>query len=391
MTDFQSTQSYVGEQDYLYPASKPFHEDYLTLSNTLPGEAPAAEKPQHEMYYAEYGKPDGEPVFFIHGGPGGGCRPDYTRFFDPTRYRIILIDQRGCGKSRPNVATDGPEAGLAFNTTQHLVEDIDRLRRHLGFEKIHVFGGSWGSTLSLAYAIAHPDHVQDLILRGIFLGSKADLDYMYQGNAATYHLDPKEITAPGTYLVYPEARKEFVEVIPVEKRGDMMAAYKAIFDKVPVTEEEKAYRLRAVRAWSVWEASISYLTPNHEAMESFGEENFALSFAQIEAHYFMNNLFMPPNYLLDNVGRITDIPIHIVHGRHDHVCPLMQAEQLVDALISHGVEPASYIKTTAGHSQLERETYLALSKIMGELPPMPGYSPQVAAAPTIDKTDRLEN
>lgn len=370
MTHVEQKETRVGDKDWAYPSSQPFHEGYLKLSNTLPGESTATAEPCHEMYYAQYGNPAGEPVFFVHGGPGGSCNDDYSRFFDPARYNIVHFDQRGCGKSRPTVAEAGPAIALTYNTTQHLVEDIDALRRHLGFKKIHVFGGSWGSTLSLAYAIAHPAHVQTLILRGIFLIGQSDLEYMYQGNAATYHLDQTAITLPGTYLMYPEAWKRYVEFIPVEKRGNMIAAYKEIFDMAPRTDGERDFQRQAARLWSVWEGSISYMTPNKQAMDGFGEDHFALCFAQIEAHYFINQAFVPPGYLLNNLDKIAHIPMHIVHGRHDHVCPLMQAEQLVAALRQHGKEPASYIVTTAGHASLESETYRALIQIMKDLPVM---------------------
>ena len=373
MTQVEQKPSGVGPEDWFYPPSTPYRDGYLPLSNDLPGAPATPDAPQHQMYYALHGNPEGEPVFFIHGGPGGACTDILARFFDLRRYHVILFDQRGCGKSRPTVAEAGPKIGLSNNTTPHLVQDIDVLRRHLGYKKIHVFGGSWGSTLSLSYAIAHPDCVQSLILRGIFLVGKADLDYMYQGNAATYHLNPKAITEPGTYLVYPEAWKTYVEFIPVEKRGAMVAAYKEIFDMEPKTEAERTLQLNAARAWSVWEGSISYLTPDLQAIARFGEATFALCFAQIEAHYFVNNAFMPEGYLLKNTGKIAHIPVHIVHGRHDHVCPLMQAEQLVAALRAVGTEPASYIITTAGHGPLERETYRALATIMRDLPPLTDF------------------
>ena len=312
---------------------------------------------------------------FLHGGPGGACPPEYARFFDPERYRVILFDQRGCGQSTPTVAANGPEIALAHNTTDYLVEDIVKLRKELGITgKMHVFGGSWGSTLSLTYAIRHPETVETLVLRGIFLGNAEDLDYMYQGNAATYAQNPYKITAPGSYTSYPEAWKKFVEVIPPEKRGDMAKAYKEIFDMKPKNDDERKLQMKAAAAWSVWEGTISYLIPDAQEAEShYGDDAFAVCFAQIEAHYFANNLFLPPAYIINNVDKLKDIPTHIVHGRFDLVCPLPQAEDLAAELKKTGNPPASFTKTTAGHSQLERENYLALTSIMDNLPRMPGF------------------
>ena len=338
--------------------------------------------PPHKIHWEEYGNPDGEPVMFLHGGPGGACDPVLSRFFDPERYRVILFDQRGCGKSTPTVAADGPEIALKNNDTDHLIEDIVKLRAELGIEgKMHVFGGSWGSTLSLTYAIRHPETVETLILRGIFLGNREDLDFMYQGNAATYARNPNVITAPGSYICYPEAWKKFVEIIPPEKRGDMAKAYKEIFDMKPKNDEERALQQKAAVAWSVWEGTISHLIPDvAEAESHFGEDSFAVCFAQIEAHFFANKLFLPSNYIIDNAVKLKDIPVHIVHGRFDLVCPLSQGEALAAALSKSGNPPKTYNKTTAGHSMLERENCLALTEIMETLPRMAGFAPKTVPA-----------
>lgn len=360
-----ATSSKISDSDWKYPLKKANREGLLQVDTD----------PDHKLHWEEYGNPKGEPVMFIHGGPGGACSPDLSRFFDPERYRIILFDQRGCGLSTPTVASAGPEVALKKNTTDDLVEDIVKLRKHLGIEgKMHVFGGSWGSTLSLAYAIRHPETVQTLILRGIFLGSTEDLEFMYQGNAATYAQDPYKMTAPGSYISYPEAWKRFVEVIAPEKRGNMMKAYKEIFDMKPTTDAERARQMKAAVAWSVWEGSISNLIPNVAAAEEhYGDDAFAVCFAQIEAHYFHNNLFLKPGYIVDNAHKIAQIPTHIVHGRFDLVCPLTQADALIDAIKKAGGQPASVHKTTAGHSMLEKENCFALTEIMETLPPMPGY------------------
>ncbi|GAA0868063.1 prolyl aminopeptidase [Brevundimonas basaltis] len=335
------------------------------------GMLPVDQEPDHTLYWEEYGNPDGEPVMFLHGGPGGSCSPVLSRFFDPARYRVVLFDQRGCGKSRPNVARDGPDAALAKNTTDELVADINRLRQALDITgKMHVFGGSWGSTLALVYAIRHPEAVASLVLRGIFLGEREDLLYMYQGNAGTWADQPFALTRPGSYVAYPDEWKAFVEVIPPEDRGDMMAAYKAIFDARNPGEAGRAAQLAAALAWSVWEGVISYTVPPTADPGQNAEADFALSFAQIEAHYFANDLFIEPGYVLDQVHRLAGIDIHIVHGRFDQVTPLAQASTLVAALEAAGSPVRTFIKTNAGHSALEGQTVIALTAVMDGLDPL---------------------
>ena len=327
--------------------------------------------PDHKLYWEEYGNPDGEPVMFLHGGPGGGCTPAMSRFFDPARYRVILFDQRGCGKSEPTVAGAGPKVALAKNTTDELVDDINKLRDALGITgAMHVFGGSWGSTLALVYAIRHPQLVASLILRGIFLGAQEDLFYMYQGNAATFAKAPYALTEPGSYITYPDEWRAFLSVIPASGHGDVMAAYKTIFDMTPANDAERAQQLGAAVAWSVWEGTISNMIPAAASTGKFGDDDFALCFAQIEAHFFANELFLPADYIVKNAATLAPLPIHIVHGRFDQVCPLTQASRLVDALAGVGAQPATYVKTTAGHSAMERETVLALTAIMDGLPAM---------------------
>lgn len=325
----------------------------------------------HRIYWEEYGNPDGEPVMFLHGGPGGACAPVMARFFDPKRYRVILFDQRGCGKSEPNVAAAGPAAALRNNTTADLIGDIVKLREELEIEgRMHVFGGSWGSTLAMAYAIAHPGHCASLILRGIFLGAAEDLLYLYQGNAATWEADPYGLTAPGAYINYPDEWAELLEVLTPEERGDVMKSYKAIFDMVPATEAEKEKQLRAALTWSLWEGVISNMVPETADTGKFGDADFALCFAQIEAHFFANDLFIAPGHFFANIAALASIPVHIVHGRFDEVCPLTQASRLVAALRGAGAEPATYVVTNAGHSAMERDNALALTAIMDGLPPL---------------------
>jgi proline iminopeptidase len=325
----------------------------------------------HRIYWEEYGNPAGEPVMFLHGGPGGACAPAMARFFDPRRYRVILFDQRGCGKSEPNVAVAGAAAALTNNTTADLIGDIVKLREALGIDgRMHVFGGSWGSTLAMAYAIAHPAHCASLMLRGIFLGAAEDLLYLYQGNATTWAADPYGLTAPGAYINYPDEWAELLEVLTPDERSDVMKSYKAIFDMVPATEAEKEKQLHAALVWSLWEGVISNMIPETADTGKFGDADFALCFAQIEAHYFANGLFLPAGHFFENIAALAAIPVHIVHGRFDQVCPLTQASRLVAALRAAGAEPATYVVTNAGHSAMERDNALALTAIMDGLPPL---------------------
>ena len=351
--------SAADEQDWKYPEPDVLiNEGWLSVGSG------------HEIYWHEYGTPNAEPVMFLHGGPGGGTKAKQARFFNPRRYRIILFDQRGCGKSRPNAGDknrDNANAALKHNTTDHLIKDIEALRTHLGItEPMHVFGGSWGSTLALAYAIKYRQNVRNLVLRGIFLCRRKDVDYFYQGNAATYNTKPFDSGLPGTYLFYPDAWRDFVEVIVAKDRGDMVAAYSKIFGNPSHPRLE-----RASKAWSVWEGVTSYLSSKEE-LGSFADPQFARVFAKIENHYFMNGAFLngnkrDNNYLLDNVGKIRSLPIYIVQGQFDQVCPRCQADELVAALKKANSKYTKYIVTTAGHSQFERETMKALTQIMDDL------------------------
>jgi proline iminopeptidase len=356
--------SKAGENDWKYPLpARPRAEGHLAVSG------------RHRIYWHEYGNPTGEPVLFVHGGPGGGSSATDARFFDPRRYRIVLFDQRGCGKSIPSAADD-PDTALTHNTTRDLIADIAQLKSHLGIAgSMHVFGGSWGSTLSLAYAIVQPTQVRTLILRGIFLCRRIDIDYFYQGNAAYYHTDAYDSRHPGTYLAFPEAWRPFVEAIPVNERRDMVKAYARIFAAKPKSARERKQQDAAAAAWSVWEGSTSYLAPDAAELAHFAEPGFARAFARIENHYFMNGAFFigkgqkarDNNYLIENVRKIARLPIHIVQGQYDQVCPRFGADALVAALRKHKAK-VNYVLTPAGHSARERETMLALSAIMDALP-----------------------
>lgn len=277
----------------LYPPIDPYNEGRLGVGNG------------HELYFEECGNPAGLPALLVHGGPGGGCNPTMRRYHDPRRYRIILFDQRGCGRSTPH-------ASLDHNTTWDLVADIERLRLHLGIERWQLLGGSWGSTLSLAYAETHPERVTALILRGIFLLRQRELAWFYQ---------------EGCSWLYPDAFEYFQRIIPPAERGDMIAAYHR-----RLTGPDKAARLAAARAWSVWEGTTLALIQDPERIRMFGAESYALAFASIECHYFVNRGFLErDDQLLLNADRLAGIAGVIVHGRYDVVTPLRNAWDLKKA------------------------------------------------------------
>jgi len=294
-----------------YPPVEPYDAGMLPVS------------PVHTLYYEQSGNPDGLPVVFLHGGPGGGTIPLYRQFFDPEAYRIVLFDQRGSGRSTPH-------ANLEENTTWHLVADIERLREHLGIENWVVFGGSWGSTLALAYAQTHPERARALVLRGIFLCRRKEIRWFYQEGASA---------------IFPDVWEEYVRVIPAPERDDFLSAYHR-----RLTSDDERVRLEAARAWSVWEGSTSKLFPDSSLIEHFGEPHLALSLARIECHYFVNDAFFETeNQLVENVGKIRHIPAVIVQGRYDVVCPMMSAWEL------HRAWPEADLQVIAdaGHSATE--------------------------------------
>ena len=280
-----------------------------------------------QLYWEESGNPDGKPVVFLHGGPGGATAPFHRQFFDPRAYRIILFDQRGCGRSTPHIA-DG--ASLETNTTWHLIADIERLRTHLGIERWQVFGGSWGSTLALAYAQTHPERVTELVLRGIFLLRRKEIDWYYNG-AAGY--------------VYPDEWEKFLAPVPeAERRGDLVSVY----DRLLHSADEQVATAAAM-AWSTWEGATSALLPQPDRVAEIGQERFALAFARIENHYFVHGGFLDDGQLLRDIDRIAHIPGVIVQGRHDIVCPATSAWDL------HRAWPGSqlHIVPDAGHAASE--------------------------------------
>ncbi|KIY67281.1 proline iminopeptidase [Cylindrobasidium torrendii FP15055 ss-10] len=296
----------------MYPDIKPFETGRLNVSDI------------HDLYYELSGNKDGTPVIFLHGGPGGGCDEKDRSFFDPTKYKIILLDQRGSGKSLPS-------ASLEDNTTWDLVKDVERLREHLGISTWHVFGGSWGSTLSLAYAQSHPDKVKTLVLRGIFTLRASELRFFYQDGAS--HL-------------FPEAWDEYVAPIPEAERGDMMLAYHAQLNSV-----DDQTRIVAAKAWAKWEMATSKLFVDPEYLARAEGDEFANAFARIENHYFINNGFMRDGQLLEKqeIDKIRHIPCVVVQGRYDVVCPATTAYSLKKVW----PELELHIVPDAGHSSRE--------------------------------------
>jgi proline iminopeptidase len=341
------------------------------------GHLSAAGFSDHQIYWQEYGTLTGEPVMVMHGGPGAGSHISFTRFFDPQRYRIILFDQRGCGKSTPSASED-PAAALTDNTTRHLIDDISALRQELGIGgKMHVFGGSWGSTLALAYAIAQPATVQTLILRGVFLCRRVDVDYFLQGNTAQFATNPLAMPAPGAYLDFPTAWRRFVDAIPPEHRGDVVKGLSEVLCASPRTDAERERQAKVASACVAWEGSASRLGRD-ENSHSQPNQKYALTNARLLAHYMINGGFLggdgevnrDNNHILHHAGRLRDIPVYVVHGRYDRVCHLYQAEALVQALRGAGNGTVNYFITTAGHSSFERETDSRLRTIMNDLPRM---------------------
>ena len=312
----------------MFPSIEPFHKDYLPVS------------PIHQLYFEQVGNPNGIPVVFVHGGPGGGIFPNCRRFFDPKVYHIILFDQRGSGKSRPY-------AELTENTTPNLIADMEKLRQHVAVEQWVVFGGSWGSTLGLAYAIEHPDKVLGLVLRGIFLARQEELDWLYGPNGAA--------------KLFPEAYKRFLKFLPEEQRLQPVESYYQI-----LTTGEYSQQLKAAWEWDIWETSISQLIPYTRNWDDSDASEWegSLAIARIETHYFVNQSFLPEeNYLLEGARTLGHIPTYIVNGRYDVICPSYTALQLSEAMPHAKLT----IITDAGHSSMEKSLSLALVNCMRQL------------------------
>ena len=315
--------------EYLFPAAAPRRTGRLRVGGL------------HEIYWEESGNPAGKPVVMLHGGPGGGSNPAMHRFHDPDAYRIVVFDQRGCGRSTPH-------AELADNTTWHLVADIEALREHIGIARWQVFGGSWGSALALAYAQSHPDPVSELVLRGIFTLRRAELQWFYQCGAS---------------WLFPDLFASFRDFIPEEERGDLIAAYHR-----RLTGADAKVRLEAAKRWAQWEGATLSVKPDPARVEHFAEDDFALAFASIEAHYFVNaGFFESDDHLLRNVGRIRHIPGVIVQGRYDVVTPAQTAFDLAAAW----PEAELKIIDVAGHTATEpgiSEALVAATNIFRERP-----------------------
>ena len=309
--------------EHFYPPVEPFASGHLAVDGV------------HTLYFEECGVPDGIPILFVHGGPGAGCSKEDRRFFDPTRFRIVLFDQRGCGRSRP-------ASELRDNTIDHLVADIERLRQELDIETWHVFGGSWGSTLALYYAQQHPDSVRSLVLRGIWFLREAEVRWWF------YEMG----------WLQPELWRTFAEHLPEDERGDLLEGY---WRRLVGDDREAA--MAAARVWSVYEGSCCTLLPNPEFADAFAQDEMAWSLARIEAHYFRNGRFDPDTLLLDRVDRIRHLPAFAVHGRYDIVCPVRNLDDLRRAWPELDAE----IVPDAGHSShgpgITRELVAATRRI----------------------------
>jgi len=295
----------------LYPPVNPYNTFKLKVSEL------------HEIFIEESGNPNGKPVIFLHGGPGGGGEPIYRQYFNPEKWRIIIFDQRGCGRSLPH-------AELSENTTWDLVNDIEKIREKLDIKKWAIFGGSWGSTLALSYAIKNSDKCNSLILRGIFMLRKKELEWFYQN---------------GCSFIYPDAWEKYLAPIPYNERETMIKSYYK-----RLTSDDKNIRIEAAKAWSIWEASTSKLIQTEKSLHSFDDDDIAEAFARIECHYFINKgFFETDSWLLDNAHKIKHIPTYIVQGRYDVVCPMTSAWELHKKL----PEAQFDVIQDAGHSMLE--------------------------------------
>jgi len=320
----QAPARHPGRHDF-YPPIEPFGSGLLPLDAI------------HTMYFEQSGNPAGVPVVFLHGGPGAGASAAHRQFFDPAFYRIIIFDQRGAGRSTPL-------GELRDNTTPHLIADMEALRVHLGIQRWMVFGGSWGSTLALAYAEHHPERTMALILRGIFLCRRSEIDWFLYG----------------LKNIFPEAWHRFANHLPEHQHHNILDAYYAL-----LSDPDPAVHLPAARVWSIYEGSCSTLLPNEAVVANFGSDRVALGLARIEAHYFVNNIFLPENFLMDHISRIRHIPTTIVQGRYDVVCPIVSADDLVRVF----PEADYHIINDAGHSAFEPGTRARLIEAMESLKP----------------------
>jgi len=308
----------------LYPEIKPYKEHSIIVD--MP----------HRIYFEECGNPDGIPVVFLHGGPGSGCEPFHRRFFDPEKYRIVLFDQRGCGRSTPH-------ASLKNNCTQDLINDMETIRESLGIDQWVLFGGSWGSTLALLYAQAHPQQVLGMILRGIFLCRDKDIGWFYR---------------EGANRIFPDQWQELLRPLKGMQYDDVLSGYSTLLNS-----ENELKRMGAAKAWSAWEGGCATLRPNPSVMGQFTDGHTALSLSKIEVHYFVNQGFIKENQILDNMDKIQDIPGIIVHGRYDMICPMDQAISLHQNWANSELN----IIRDAGHASMEPGIVNALIKATDEM------------------------
>ncbi len=315
----------------LYPDIKPYREQRFDTGS------------HHVLHVEESGNKEGIPVLFLHGGPGSACEPFHRRFFDPDKYRIILFDQRGCGRSTPH-------ANVENNTTQDLIKDMERIRKELDIQNWVLFGGSWGTTLGLLYAQQYPDNVSAMILRGVFLARQQDLDWIYKD---------------GANRIFPDAWHEFTKNIAPDEQNDLLQAYKKL-----LSGNNELARMAAAKSWSAWEGHCATLRPNITVMDHFAEPHTALSMARMEVHYFSNNAFIKENQILDNMKVVSEIPGIIVHGRYDMVCPLENATSL------HQHWPASELQIIrdAGHASSEAGIVDALVRATDSIAKIVGKS-----------------
>jgi len=321
------------DHGYLYFLTNLYHNNYIMLilfpaiktyaQHTLETESP------HSLYVEESGNPEGIPVLVVHSGPGAGSESYQRRFFDPEKYRIILFDQRGSGKSKPH-------SELTNNHTAGLLADMEAIRTYLGIERWMLFGGAWGSALSLLYAEKYPEKVTGLILHSIFLARPKDIQWFYQEGAS---------------FIFPDYWDDFVQTIPEKERNNVVAAY---YQRLNGSDE--LARMSAVKNWSLWQARCSSLQPHHNVIEHFSDLRFAVGLARVESHYFVNNCFVEPNQILDNIQAIKNIPGYIIHGRYDAVCPLQSAWELHKAW----TDSELFIIRDAGHSIQEPGTIDAI-------------------------------
>ncbi|NQV46756.1 MAG: prolyl aminopeptidase [Rhodospirillaceae bacterium] len=318
----------------LYPPIAPFANGMLDTGDG------------HQIYWEQSGNPDGEPILFVHGGPGAGCGPQHRRFFNPRHYHIVLFDQRGAGKSTPF-------ASVTENTTGHLVDDMERLRRHLGIERWTLFGGSWGSTLSLVYAIRYPDRCRAIVLRGVFLGGAHELEWFVNGIAN----------------IFPEVHRQFVDFLPADERADPVRAYYA-----RLIDPDPDRHLAAAVSWARYETVCSTLLPGGAATRPPPERNSrpkdadsVLPLSRIEAHFFINGMFLEEGYIIENVHKLAALPVIIVHGRYDIICPIITADKLHRALLHAGAKSRLDIIDDAGHSAMEPGIRKALVQATDDL------------------------